>query len=391
VDTLADKPAGSVIGVTLSWPAPSGGRVRRYTEAALLALWLCGWAAAWVLGAGQLANGGPHPAHPRVPPSLVLWFLIAWLGFWTMFGGVALWNLWTYFRPARPESVRLGSDGLRYDPGRSPSDPRQQRWWGGGHPAGPRPTRVRPGAGRGAAAAVPRPRRRPAGDRRGAAGAGAGVAVRGPAEVAHAEPGAAPDRGGMERFRGSMPHRPPRQVSVSFGRRGEDVTKAEWQTCVDPLRMLASLEGHVTTRQLRLFACACCRRIWHLIGDPRSREAVEVAERLADGLVTKEERDRALLAACDAFQEADPDTAYEEPVADMTSILLCPDVADEQHPFPFDARRVAELAADMAGSEGSYRAGDDLDGTGYRQGRAAEELAQCQLLRDIVGSLFRSS
>ena len=33
--------------------------------------------------------------------------------------------------------------------------------------------------------------------------------------------------------------------------------------------------------------------------------------------------------------------------------LVCPDVAGEHRPVPFGARRVAELAADLAGSEAS--------------------------------------
>jgi hypothetical protein len=39
-------------------------------------------------------------------------------------------------------------------------------------------------------------------------------------------------------------------------------------------------EYGLTARQLRLFACACCRYVWHLLG--AGREVVEAAERHAD-------------------------------------------------------------------------------------------------------------
>src|SRR5689334_394266 len=46
--------------------------------------------------------------------------------------------------------------------------------------------------------------------------------------------------------------------------------------------------GRVSERPLRLFACACCRRIWGRLA-PACRRAVEAAERFADGRAGPEE------------------------------------------------------------------------------------------------------
>jgi hypothetical protein len=45
------------------------------------------------------------------------------------------------------------------------------------------------------------------------------------------------------------------------------MTDAEWLECIDPQKMLDFLRGKASERKLRLFACACCRRIWRLFGD----------------------------------------------------------------------------------------------------------------------------
>jgi hypothetical protein len=68
----------------------------------------------------------------------------------------------------------------------------------------------------------------------------------------------------------------------------------------------------VDDRESRLFAAACCRGVWHLLADARSRAAVEVVERYADGLATEEEICEAAAAAWDAAdgEHQAPPTRY---------------------------------------------------------------------------------
>ena len=75
------------------------------------------------------------------------------------------------------------------------------------------------------------------------------------------------------------------------------MTETEWLTCTDPIPMLEEIRGRMSNRQALLFACACCRRIWHWLSDNGSRRALEVTERYADGQATKKEWENARRAA----------------------------------------------------------------------------------------------
>src|SRR5215472_1627652 len=73
------------------------------------------------------------------------------------------------------------------------------------------------------------------------------------------------------------------------GAEGEAMDEAAWLACSKPAAMLVFFQGRPRDRKLRLFACACLRRLWRLLVDERSRAAVEAAERYAEGLVNHEE------------------------------------------------------------------------------------------------------
>src|SRR5690242_17746033 len=101
------------------------------------------------------------------------------------------------------------------------------------------------------------------------------------------------------------------------------MTEADWSACSDPYSMLAYLrkgqEGwgqrcaswlglpsyRARCRKLLLFASASCRRIFDLLADERSREALEICERYADGLAGNKDWRRAGAAAVEAAFDAE--------------------------------------------------------------------------------------
>jgi hypothetical protein len=157
------------------------------------------------------------------------------------------------------------------------------------------------------------------------------------------------------------------------------MNESDWLACSDPFQMLEFLRGSgmASDRQFRLFACACYRRVWHLLTDRRSRHAVEVLERLADGGVPRAEVEHALRGACNAQSEAETHGDDDLPQARQTAawgvyrafVTSPPATARESRYY---CTRAAGAAAGPVAQAAAER---------------AEEGGQCRLLRDIFGSL----
>ena len=64
------------------------------------------------------------------------------------------------------------------------------------------------------------------------------------------------------------------------------MNEGEWLACDDPRAMLRHMETADSDRKMRLIACACVRRVWHLDHDERLERVLLGVENFADGLIT---------------------------------------------------------------------------------------------------------
>jgi hypothetical protein len=84
------------------------------------------------------------------------------------------------------------------------------------------------------------------------------------------------------------------------------MTEQEWLNCTHPDLMLRFLYGlEASRRKLRLFGYSCFPAIRDLWRDKRVTEAVEIAERYADGLVSHGEKEKVRYWASSFSQEDD--------------------------------------------------------------------------------------
>jgi hypothetical protein len=151
------------------------------------------------------------------------------------------------------------------------------------------------------------------------------------------------------------------------------MTEEKWLTRNDPDTLLQFVGPRASSRKLRLFACACCRRIWDLLTDPVHRHAVETSERYADRLATRAELKEARANAwkCGSRVHVGPARA-----AAPRGMLREASLAADEIRGVLYARACAGLVP-----EDQVQAGHTAD--------TSERAAQSALLRDVIGNPFR--
>jgi hypothetical protein len=173
------------------------------------------------------------------------------------------------------------------------------------------------------------------------------------------------------------------------------MTEGEWQACTDPKPMLEFLRDKTRERKLRLFACACWRRIWSGFTHDSSRRAVECLEMFEVGTLSMEELSKAAQKAQDATQDFSLDQNFSAAKAAAHAVsfslpagdwwLDTDAVSNARHAALYCAFALNGIPRDYdegyEGEEGNDEAGDWL--------QKVEETEQCHILREIIGNPFR--
>jgi hypothetical protein len=171
------------------------------------------------------------------------------------------------------------------------------------------------------------------------------------------------------------------------------MTPEEWENSDDPQAMLQFLRdsGRLTERKGRLFAAACCRRVWHLMTDERSRRAVEVAELFADQAANTKMRAAARLAASQAAYAARE--AYCEParVGGEPARQKLPQWRAAGAATYTASASPHEQAAAAWAAEAAEVVAELTRGAATREARGVERQAQAALIRDLFNPFNRVS
>jgi hypothetical protein len=141
----------------------------------------------------------------------------------------------------------------------------------------------------------------------------------------------------------------------------------------DALWCLRAVTGH--DREIRLYAVWCARQVQHLMTDPRSLAALDVAERYAHGEATNAELDAAEAAAWDAAEDKACAAAAAPWAAAEDAACAAPWAAAE------DAACAAAAAAPWAAAE------DAACAAACAAAGAAARDAQAARLREVCAAL----
>jgi hypothetical protein len=147
---------------------------------------------------------------------------------------------------------------------------------------------------------------------------------------------------------------------------------------------LGGLTTRAGKRRLRLFGCACVRRVWEWLTDERSRYAVEVSERFADGEAGRDGLARAEEAATTALNRIrshyprDPDGAPLRPRHVREAAQAAVHVASRH------TQTAAEACFNVWRAEMAARPTRPT-----LQERSEEMRPLCDFLRDVFGNPFR--
>jgi hypothetical protein len=155
-----------------------------------------------------------------------------------------------------------------------------------------------------------------------------------------------------------------------------EVTESEWLDCKETDHLLLHLVYIVlpSERKLRLFNCACIRRIWQHLHDDALRACVETCEHFIDGNATSEELEAARARAHELFHGLGDIIEDHGPMA-------VEDACEANGRFSVFS--VANSSADVAAE-----AADNDGGLGWSLDRDKERAAQCDLIREIIGNPF---
>jgi hypothetical protein len=161
------------------------------------------------------------------------------------------------------------------------------------------------------------------------------------------------------------------------GRRAKRIPEAEWLSASDPGRLfqhLFHIDATPSERKYRLFACACCRRLWPHLGS-LARAVVEACEAVMDGEAAVFDPFRVWSLESNLLSEVG-----EGPAADAARHVVwgfelsCSPRSPQEGAAEGTARYAVEAAEQAEAGSGM-----------------AERVVQAGLLRDLLGNPFRPS